>query len=308
MDFAKKTLDDAGVAYKFVTSIKIDAVDFKTSQNNQARLSNPIVEETKNNYKVALENGDVFDAVILEKVNNKYIVLDGNHRLQAAREAGFKEWSFGAYVVIEMGSKQKMNIIYTANIRHGLVITNNDRIAHAIFEIENGAEAKMIAKKYNIAYASLNQYAYIHKGHTRAATAKITNIKAIADTCYLSLNSIKDDDVFALAVKVCIRLKMTTDECKALVLSLKEITKYDKQMAYLNEYMECDIKEQPENVTTNIFRAMHAAKAAGTFPLSIKRIIPNIAEVPIDTRNNIIGELKSSKKLIDSIINYLSGN
>ena len=318
IDFEKKTLEEAGVTFHFVESVELSKIDFINSQKNQARLSDPIIADVKDRYKIALQNKDEFGAVILETVKNKYFILDGNHRLQAAKEVGFSAWPFGAYIIDEMGSAQRKGIIYRANLRHGEGISQEDRFSHAIEEVNLGCSIKLTAAKYYLTAGNLEQRYRAQKALERGVAMNIKNVSKLKHTALLFFSSISYDEIFKAAIECAIKSAMNTDECKDFVQRLKSFKSMKSQLKFINDYIvsirsskykEEDSNNEEDNGYEARFRSsLHNAQSGGSFAKSIKSKFPNIAELLVEDRLRLIGALESSTISIAKVVRYLQGN
>src|SRR4051812_21285735 len=75
---------EKGVKWTFVPKVETSEFDFDKSTRNQARINQPLNPERLETYIEALVRGDKFPAIVTYKVDGKYVVVDGNHRLHAA--------------------------------------------------------------------------------------------------------------------------------------------------------------------------------------------------------------------------------
>ena len=60
----EKWLDERGVRWRFDPEVPLSDIDVETSLRNQARLGEPVHQETVDTYKEAMKNGDPFPALL----------------------------------------------------------------------------------------------------------------------------------------------------------------------------------------------------------------------------------------------------
>lgn len=184
--------------YVYVDSVKIADIDIQKSLRNQARCGDPVSQEQVSIYKEAISGGDVFPPVVLfAEKNKKYVILDGNHRVSSAIAAKKTAWEYGAYIVMDASEVQKKTILYTANTKHGLPISSEDRILHAIFMIEqSGMRIKDAASAFSVSPDSISVRLLANKTRERAAVLGVRIKQSLPMTTVNKIGQIKDDDVF----------------------------------------------------------------------------------------------------------------
>jgi hypothetical protein len=136
-------LDAQGVAWEFRPDVPLDAFNEAESLNNQVRFQ-PLVQATVDQYATAMNEGAKFPPILVNAKRNKFVRLDGNHRVAAARAVG--KTTFHAYEALVTGQPAVL-LAFKANNRNGLPNTEEERIYHAIWLVRNGASIKAAARR-----------------------------------------------------------------------------------------------------------------------------------------------------------------
>ena len=79
-------LSKRGITFTFEAKVSPEEFDRERSRNNQARFE-ALDEAQVETYTEAMKRGDVFPPVVAYKRAGLYVVVDGNHRLEAASRA-----------------------------------------------------------------------------------------------------------------------------------------------------------------------------------------------------------------------------
>jgi ParB-like chromosome segregation protein Spo0J len=141
-------LEARGVTATFVNSMDLSQINRELSLRNQARLATPLSEETVDGYAQAMENGDQFPPIVVyQRGAGKYVVIDGNHRVEAAHRT---DTPLGAYVVEKPTDEQIAVLTYEANARSGLPVSVEDKIQQAVHLVELGASRPEAARLLGI--------------------------------------------------------------------------------------------------------------------------------------------------------------
>src|SRR5689334_10226051 len=80
-------LAERHVPYTFDPALEVGSVDQVASLANQARLE-PLDPDVVERYAADMARGDHFPPVLARQQGKKIVLLGGNHRLAAARDAG----------------------------------------------------------------------------------------------------------------------------------------------------------------------------------------------------------------------------
>ncbi len=130
----EQCLNNEGVNWEYKEKILIEQIDLVKSQNNQARLEEPIVNELVEQYTLLeQQEGYEFPAIVLWQPGpkSKYIIIDGNNRTHAKIKAN--KTLTDAYLVISQDRKVIDRITWTFNNKvNGKRLTREECMIHAI--------------------------------------------------------------------------------------------------------------------------------------------------------------------------------
>lgn len=206
-------LDEKGVLWSFVPDASLDKFDLDKSLRNQARINQVLSPERLETYVEAMKRGDQFPAIIAYKVDGKYVAIDGNHRLHAAKES---EQPVSVY---ELDAKTKPNTIitmtYEANAKHGLPNSVEDRQLHAVYLLRSGASnQENVAASLNLSKAQVSSAWQKAKADDRANRVGLlprhwdsfsTGVKA-------RLGAVRTDEGFEALADLVWRAQLTAKE------------------------------------------------------------------------------------------------
>lgn len=125
--------------------LKIESITSDESMQLRAGLNEPVISE----YEEAMREGAVFPPVIIWVSDGVYLLIDGFHRVEAAKRCGFLEIE-----AIEAGSTTKVQALCeaaTSNAYHGLRFTSADKrnaiakLLRASPDSSNSAVAKLLS-------------------------------------------------------------------------------------------------------------------------------------------------------------------
>jgi hypothetical protein len=137
------------VQWDFLSNVSPSMFDVDKSLHNQARFE-PLDPKTVAEYADAVTRGDIFPAVVAYRPgkSRKLVVIDGNHRLAAHQKGG------RALAVYELDPETDPRTIalltFALNTRHGRPTMEAERIAQAIYLVDNGASQDHAAAAVNL--------------------------------------------------------------------------------------------------------------------------------------------------------------
>ena len=286
-------LTEKGVAFSKVETLLIAEIDIKESLKNQARLaSGAINKDQMEVYHTALTNGDLFPPIVVMKRADKYIIIDGNNRIAAAKQAEFEAWPFGAYVVEDPTAAQLRSLLISANKTHGLPTSIDDRIEHAVFLVEEYGQSKTIAAQtVGVSISKLKRYFERREVADRAKRLGIRKLHTISATSIEVLGRIRLDDIFAKAVELTIAHNLTSDEAKKFQKIIRNLHTREEQMNAI-EYEDQRLKAEKREVSDlNVMARKRLAKIKDVTTrckaLSASDIQSLPGEMQESARNNI---------------------
>ncbi len=102
------------------TELSVDAI--KLDSDLQCRTA--VYHETVKQYSDRLKEGDQFPPLVVFKINDEYLLVDGWHRYEAATNSGYTKLS----VQVHQGTREDaLRYALKANGSHGLPLTNEDK-------------------------------------------------------------------------------------------------------------------------------------------------------------------------------------
>lgn len=241
----EQMLRDKGVEWNFFDEFDVEAVDIPKSLANQARLGQPLNMEHVENLKEGMKRGDQFPALVLYKTGNKFVVIDGNHRVAAASETGYIP---AAYVVSKNTPAQVIVMLtYEANTKHGLPTNQNERARHAVYLVENANETLTnAAARMNIPLNFLSRFYSVYRADNRANQLGVpaAQWRELHIGSRRRLNALLDDDVFKSAVDYAFKARLNATEVDELVTRLRTMTSTAEQLKTIN----ADLDNQGERL------------------------------------------------------------
>lgn len=217
-DDMKRLLAESGVETKILTVALAD-IDKESSLQNQARFLS-LHDDVVLTYAAAMEQGDVFPAIVLHKQKSgKYVVLDGNHRVAAANLVGYEKTT--AFVTTDIAPAQAELFIYAANARHGLPTTVEERTNQGIFLVARGNRPKEVAKALSIPENTLYRALASKRSTERLIRVGVKTDK-LTDTDIRRLGSITSNTVLLPASDLVIKAGLNRDEVNSFVTEINK--------------------------------------------------------------------------------------
>lgn len=218
-----------GISFTFKT-VPTAQIDQDKSLNNQARLGNPLNEKTVQQYVEALQDGDIFPPVLVQKAprSEKLLIIDGNHRLAAHIAAGL---NIDVYVLEAAKPQQLTLLAMTANTKHGLPNSPEERLQHALFMVDNGMNIQEAARQMNVPRVDLKRATTKRQAERRAAESGIlaTEWERLPSASRTRLLQVITDEGFVEAFGLVRDAAMDSTEVAALVSRMNESRSASKQ-------------------------------------------------------------------------------
>jgi len=240
-------LESFSVDWDYKPAFAMSKIDLKESVRNQARLDNPLDEDRVELIAEGIENGDKIPPVVGYLKNNKLILIDGNHRVNAWELCGSK--TVPVYVVKEANVEVLTEMTYQANAKHPTPNTQEERIQHAIFMVQQGRSQIDAAGTMNVKVLEL-QRAWAKTEVERRALAVGVSIREwskVSVSSKVRINALKNDDVFAKCVTVVSEIKLPTEEVSKLVADVNRKRTNESQLALLDSFRKDHREEIKKN-------------------------------------------------------------
>lgn len=218
----EKFLDAHGVKWHFDEKFKVSDVDIPASRTNQARIQAPIDDEQVLIYSIAMEAGEEFPPLILQRktARAKAIIVDGNHRLTAKVDMLEKK-TFESYVVVGGTDLQNLLLTFKANEKNGLALTLDDRVRHAITLVAYGAKPHDAAKDMGIKLERLQNEIRKAESYNRLSSLGVKRLDRLSGTAISALYGITNDPVLKEIGDMAVDYSFTAADVQDVVATVK---------------------------------------------------------------------------------------
>lgn len=261
--------------------VPIRSIDREASTRNQARFL-PLHPELVDQYKAAMEQGDLFPPIILNATKKgKSVVLDGNHRLAAAADAGYT--SIDAFLVIEATQAQLELVTFEANARHGLATTIQERIQQGLYLVGLGNQPTAVARALAIPLDNFRKAVTVYRVDQRLRKIGVQDPSKLAQNIRERVGALRNDEVLAPFMEVVVGAGLGTTVVSTEVAALNRFTRDADQLAYVAKLRE---RYAPEMRTI--------AGGAIEMPLNVRRLrmaARFVANVEVPELQQSLGQL-----------------
>jgi hypothetical protein len=224
-------LDKKGVTWVFHPRMEPDQFDAAKSLHNQARIATPLDDKRVDQYAEAMRRGEEFPPVIAHGKPGKYVIADGNHRLQASIRS---KKPIPMYHITG-DARTIVLITFEANTRHGLPTSEDDRIQHALYLLENGANIPEAAAALNLSRKVVEKASQQRNADLRfkQANLKPMIVDKLTEPVKRRLKDISTDEGFVAAVHLTVDAALVSGEVFNLVTEINELRSSTKQVEYV---------------------------------------------------------------------------
>lgn len=222
-DIEEDLANKYNVGWQYHSGMPTSEFDIERGLDNQARFQ-AINRDKVEEYREAVERGDAFPAVIAYRPGRAQkaplVSIDGNHRLVAHDEA---KKGIDVYE-IDRGTRAATIALmnYAFNARHGLGITDEEKIHHALFLYGSGSSQEQAAAEVNVPLAKLQRAVSKAKADQRAVDMDLDprEWEVLAQASKGKLNAIATDEGFVAASKLAYKARLTSGEVAEMVQEL----------------------------------------------------------------------------------------
>lgn len=228
--------------YEFLTDVPVDEFDMDKCLSNQARVSQAVNQTAVADYQRDMEAGDVFPAVVAYRQRGKLITIDGNHRLVAKDQAG---QTLSVYVVRAAKPSVLVIMTFEANVRHGMRSSPEDRIAQALWMLDNKVSTQDAARRLGLSPGDITKAVTQKRSDENADSAGIAAAdwwKKIPAGHRRRLGQIRTNEGLAAAARLVYETNMGLDEVTRLVSDLNDL-RSDKLMVAFVEGKRAELSE-----------------------------------------------------------------
>jgi len=225
---------------RFLRCIEVPLANFddRASRANQARPT-ALVPETVERYTVAMRAKATFPPVVAYRTaasSQRFVLIDGNNRIAAARKAG---WStFPTYVLVEPSTELIALLTVEANRAHGEPVPTEWRVRQAVNLVSLGYRLEQACEAANVTAQTVRNYRGANVADTRARQLRVAGFSSLPMQHKYVLGALKYDEVFHQAAAVAVGTSMTTAECAAFVREIKAQRSEVDQLRVIGETMD----------------------------------------------------------------------
>lgn len=240
--------DHHDISWVFNPAFPVDGIDHLAGLANQARLQ-PLDEAVVDRYTADMEAGAQFPAVVLRLVTvghrESRVAVGGNHRTAAARKSG--RATLAAYLV-ECDDDQAHLLAIEDNRRHGLPLSDEERLYHAVSLVNSGRHtATEAAGICGLAPTKLQAQLTANRGAQRAIRLDVDGWAALSTTSRAKCASIRDDGMFARVIPLVANSTILAAEVTDVVARLNVAN--PQQAAELLDALELDARQRTRRTT-----------------------------------------------------------
>lgn len=168
--------------------IPVCDIDKEASLRNQNRAVTTLDEANLHRMTEARKCGIAMPPIILNKAGNKYLVIDGNHRLETEPSPTIRA------CVVQVDDTTYRQMCKSANAWNGAALKDQDRLQNAMSQVDEGLKISVVAGIWGLDAGLLSEELRRRDGKRKAKAAGITvtNNEVAVQINRLELSQIKD--------------------------------------------------------------------------------------------------------------------
>lgn len=216
----EKTLAKYGVKWTFHPEVDTKEIDIDGGLKNQARFK-PLHEDTAKLYQELAEGGANFPGALMHRPGRgtrpKLKAVDGNHRIVAYSRAGLK---IPVYEISKDTSLKTIALLtHLFNGGHGERTTDDERVAAAMYLIDNGGKIEESAREMSAPIGKVRKAVAAQKARARADDVGLDPTVWDALTPYVQarVNTVTTDEGFEALAKLARDARFTSEEAEEQV-------------------------------------------------------------------------------------------
>lgn len=232
-------LESKSLKWELDKAVPLTKINRQASMKNQARLA-PLDPDTLEQYTLDMKNKAKFPPVLSYEKNQRYVIIDGNHRYQAALDAGVK--SLDHIVVLKPSEQIIRTLTFEANLamKHGLPPSREDRIQLATNMVAMGISVNQAARIYKLNREMLYKHRNAQSADERAAQLLkgevAENFFRLALLTKHHLSQLDLDSVFKDAATITAGGNLSSAEVIPLITSVRAKPSEAAQLQVLQNY------------------------------------------------------------------------
>lgn len=175
--------------------IPLTEIDVARSLDSQNRRATKLDQDNVERIMLAVDQGVRVPPIVVNDEVGKYVVIDGNHRLDAFRLNDKQDvW---AYIVkVDADTFTQMCLYF--NVANGKSLAPAEIMEHALTSVALGMQATVAAKLFGIPSETLSKKRRAIEGRAKAVDAGIKGAAKIPDAVAEVINRIEDAHVKVL--------------------------------------------------------------------------------------------------------------
>lgn len=222
--------------------LETDEIDQTASRDNQVRIFSGLKSNVIERYRAMIRNGETAPAltVYYDRKKQKYVVIDGLHRLFSGVEEGLKTYTV---YIVQTTDPGLINVLKrTFNAGHGEPFSEEQAIEHASSLVkENGWTIQSAAEEYGVAATTVGRH--IRAEEVKSRLARLSRSGAVVSEEWLldRLGSIRLDNVFVVAfdavVEVMTKRQAKADDINAMIVEVNKKTSEAEAIQYIEDWL-----------------------------------------------------------------------
>lgn len=226
------------VEWEYKSNLPLKDIDRDKSHKNQARvMGKPVKPFTVEDYANGMKQGDEFPAIVAYPDGKLYVVIDGNHRVDAALKNGLT--TFDAYIVVTDDPNLRMLLTFEFNrVMTGLSPDEADIDHQAVFLFHQGIEKQEISTHLRIPIHRIDTLIRDQAGRVRAERLTVERAyqSIPARESRNTLSRLRQDPVFIEAIKLSAKYALTIAEVRELVTGTLALGSEASQLAFVEGF------------------------------------------------------------------------
>jgi hypothetical protein len=217
------------IAFTGPTAIRLSDIDVKTSKANQAR-DVALVDEAVDSYLQSLKLGDKLPALLVFKRGTKYIIIDGNNRLEAARKYGSDRVL--CYVASgDLSSEAILMLTLSANATNGQPVSRAWKLRQSITLIAQGWSKEITAAHLKLPLSAIENYEKQRAADQRARRLRIVGWDDLSATMREYIARLRLDTVLVMVAETAISSQtVASTEFRAFITNVNRMHSEDEQV------------------------------------------------------------------------------